>query len=70
MLIRNFRALADTLEKQGYAIPKSLIVDIGSNDGTLLQGFKEKGMKVVGVEPTGARMWQKERHYDDQKFFQ
>ena len=54
MLIRNFRALADTLEKQGYAIPKSLIVDIGSNDGTLLQGFKEKGMKVVGVEPTGA----------------
>ncbi|MCR4330620.1 MAG: class I SAM-dependent methyltransferase [Patescibacteria group bacterium] len=54
MLIRNFRALADTLEKQGYATPKSLIVDIGSNDGTLLQGFKEKGMKVVGVEPTGA----------------
>lgn len=54
MLIRNFRVLADLLEKQGYAIPKSLIVDIGSNDGTLLQGFKEKGMKVVGVEPTGA----------------
>lgn len=54
MLIRNFRALADMLEKQGYATPKSLIVDIGSNDGTLLQGFKNKGMKVVGVEPTGA----------------
>lgn len=54
MLIRNFRALADTLENQGYVIPKSLIVDIGSNDGTLLQGFKEKGMRVVGVEPTGA----------------
>jgi 2-polyprenyl-3-methyl-5-hydroxy-6-metoxy-1,4-benzoquinol methylase len=54
MLIRNFRALADMLEKQGYTTPKSLIVDIGSNDGTLLQGFKDKGMKVVGVEPTGA----------------
>lgn len=30
----------------------SLIVDIGSNDGTLLGGFKTRGMRVVGVEPT------------------
>lgn len=30
----------------------SLVVDIGSNDGTLLTFFKEKGMKVIGVEPT------------------
>lgn len=30
----------------------SLVVDIGSNDGTLLSGFKKLGMKVVGVEPT------------------
>jgi SAM-dependent methyltransferase len=29
-----------------------LIVDLGSNDGTLLAGFKEHGMKVLGVEPT------------------
>jgi hypothetical protein len=31
---------------------KSLIIDVGSNDGTLLQGFKNKGMNVLGVEPT------------------
>lgn len=30
----------------------SLIVDVGSNDGTLLTGFKTGGMKVLGVEPT------------------
>ncbi|MEP2639754.1 class I SAM-dependent methyltransferase [Roseobacter sp.] len=29
-----------------------LVVDIGSNDGTLLSGFKTRGMRAVGVEPT------------------
>ena len=34
-------------------MPKgSLCVDIGSNDGTLLTGFKEVGMRTLGVEPT------------------
>lgn len=32
--------------------PGSLVIDLGSNDGTLLQGFKAKGMQVLGVEPT------------------
>jgi SAM-dependent methyltransferase len=30
----------------------NLVVDLGSNDGTLLDGFKEFGTKVIGVEPT------------------
>lgn len=30
----------------------SLAIDIGSNDGTLLQGFKSAGMRVLGVEAT------------------
>jgi hypothetical protein len=29
-----------------------LILDIGSNDGTLLTGFKKHGIKTLGVEPT------------------
>lgn len=30
----------------------SLCVDVGSNDGTLLTGFRKNGMRTLGVEPT------------------
>ena len=47
----HFSALAKHATKK-FNIPKgSLIVDIGSNDGTLLDCFKILGMKVLGIEP-------------------
>lgn len=52
MLVQNFRSLAGFL-CQRYALGRDdMVIDLGSNDGTLLQGFKESGVKVLGVEPT------------------
>jgi len=49
---------------------KDLVIDIGSNDGTLLSGFKEKGTKVLGVEPTNIAKIANENNIETmQKFF-
>src|SRR6266403_2671934 len=50
--------------------PDHLIVDIGSNDGTLLSGFKQRGMRVLGVEPTNIASIAREQGIDTlQAFF-
>jgi hypothetical protein len=46
------RAFASGVVKELGTAPGSLCVDIGSNDGTLLTGFKLVGMRALGVEPT------------------
>ena len=38
-------------ERFGYN-PESLVVEVASNDGYLLQYFKEKNIPVLGIEPT------------------
>ncbi len=47
-----------------------LIIDVGSNDGTLLKGFQKKGVKILGVEPTNiARIANKSAIKTIQAFF-
>lgn len=44
--------MALSLVKKFNLGPDDLVVDVGSNDGTLLKGFKKAGVKTLGVEPT------------------
>ena len=47
-----------------------LVIDIGSNDGILLKGFKNQGAKVLGVEPTNIATIARENGIDTvQEFF-
>ena len=50
-LEEHFSSYADLTTKKLALKPGSLVVEIGSNDGTMLQAFKNLGMKVLGIDP-------------------
>jgi SAM-dependent methyltransferase len=50
--VKHFEALAETIKKE---ISKSgYVLEVGSNDGTLLSKLNDLGINAVGVEPSGA----------------
>ncbi len=50
-LEKHFRAYALDVMNRINLPENSLIIDIGSNEGILLKYFKEKNMKVLGIDP-------------------
>jgi len=51
VFVEHFAKYAEAVVKRFKPRPGDLVVDIGSNDGTLLRKFKDRGLRVLGVDP-------------------
>ncbi|MEK7287446.1 MAG: class I SAM-dependent methyltransferase [Elusimicrobiota bacterium] len=51
VFVKHFQEYADDLVRRFEPATGDLIVDVGSNDGTLLGFFKKSGLRVLGVDP-------------------
>lgn len=49
--VQHFRAYAEDVAQRLSLSNRAFVVDVGSNDGTLLQFFQAKGCRVLGVDP-------------------
>jgi SAM-dependent methyltransferase len=50
-LVRHFDAYAGEVVARIAPPPGALAIDIGSNDGTLLRSFRNRGLRVLGIDP-------------------
>lgn len=49
--IRHFEKYADQLKQTFNLTSKSLVVDVGSNDGILLSPLQKAGIRILGIDP-------------------
>ncbi|MCE9613649.1 MAG: class I SAM-dependent methyltransferase [Lentisphaerae bacterium] len=53
-LVEHFRKYAEDMRARQYLPPGAFVLEIGSNDGSLLRFFQQQGLRVLGVEPATA----------------
>lgn len=47
----HFNRYAETVTQRLGLTTKDMVLDVGSNDGTLLKAFQRQGVRVLGIEP-------------------
>lgn len=50
-VLQHFQTWVDDMIDEFNIDSKSLVFDIGANDGSLLKEFKQRGFKVLGIDP-------------------
>jgi hypothetical protein len=55
-VLNGMSSLVDVCEQRTSSLRGKKVLDIGCNDGSLLDFFKAKGCVTLGIEPTGAYM--------------
>lgn len=53
-VLDGMKGLVDACSQRFGALAGKRVIDIGCNDGSLLDFFRERGALTIGVEPTGA----------------
>lgn len=53
-VLKGMESLVDSCEQRFGSLAGKLVLDVGCNDGSLLDFFRKKGAKTAGIEPTGA----------------
>ena len=53
-VLNGMKDLADSCFQRFGSLAEKKVLDIGCNDGSLLDCFRERGALTIGVEPTGA----------------
>lgn len=61
-MVRHLSAKTHHLERLYPPHSGDVVLDIGSNDATLLKSYKTAGLRRIGIDPTGAKFQQ---FYDD-----
>jgi len=51
-MTQHFRAFAEDVRHKWFKSPDPFIVEIGSNDGIMLQNFARAGVRHLGIEPS------------------
>jgi SAM-dependent methyltransferase len=63
-MTENLHGIAHAVETIVSLEPGDLVVDIGCNDGTLLDGYQSKGLRYLGFDPSNVSRYAVEKGYD------